>query len=749
MGEGRIRRWLYLGIWLAAAALYLLLFVPQAVLFGFAWLDRGWWADPGRVGQLGTFVGYLAGIGGILYTFDHFVGSKGGRSAAGGSPASAGPAAPPERPAPAAPDPTPPDHTNPALPADIDTRRLLQIRLGLGPAGLHRAFRAGGAVLDVQPGPAPPTDLAELRADAHRAAPPAEREQTLGAALYRLLFCERDIDHFPALAHAAWGEPADAAPSQAAVSVALQWDPADGDPWPLALPWNLTRDRHPDAGPPLAAAGWLFEAVPPGVVAERAQALLPQPPVLLLIDARADGADAHAAELQQQIDRDCGLGFPALHCDQLDRVRERVHATPAPEVLYVYARTSLDLAALAAALGDALPLILLNLIGEDLPAPPPELVRERKVILCGHAGIEAAQARGAGRRWLLALLTDYSRACPLRAAVDQLGPRVRLWSGCAGLTRDVSLLRGRRFDRSLIRLLLDRVSARREVSDEVAAALNKGKGVVALVAAGTASDHPELLPRQVWHHYIHYAGPGERDIPCRFPLATGALPDADELLLRFARALEIVRRDDWIDAVERRVGDLAGDEQYLLSLEWQVPARPLEPGIDPADWRRQWLDAWLDFGLRLTEYRRTGVLIVNMLIVAPDAPQPAPAAPPAAEAAAQAAAEAAAEAAAWCRQARERWWARGPHGAAGARERFLLLELEPLSKVPEKDLRYFFDQHYDLAKHYPDLPVEWLAHWIAEQSQGDFKATAALVERLHDDNFKAARDALASLPRTG
>jgi len=138
-----------------------------------------------------------------------------------------------------------------------------------------------------------------------------------------------------------------------------------------------------------------------------------------------------------------------------------------------------------------------------------------------------------------------------------------------------------------------------------------------------------------------------------------------------------------------------------------------------------------------------------MLIVAPDAPQPAPAAPPAAEAAAQAAAEAAAEAAAWCRQARERWWARGPHGAAGARERFLLLELEPLSKVPEKDLRYFFDQHYDLAKHYPDLPVEWLAHWIAEQSQGDFKATAALVERLHDDNFKAARDALASLPRTG
>jgi hypothetical protein len=759
MGEGRIRRWLFLGLWLAAAALYLALFVPHAVLFDLAWLDKVWWAKPGRGEDLVRFVSFLAGIGGVLYTADYFLG-KGVRSADNGAAAGSRHGSAPRDPAPATPAatdaaPPAPDHADTALPAATsDGRGVLHVHLRLGSGGLHRSFRVGNTPLPGPPASAPPDDLNKLRAQAQLASP--HGEQALGRDLYRLLFCDQDGDHFPALAHTAWDAPVNAVASQSAVSVVLHWMPhrgaADGDAWPLALPWNLARDAD---GALLAEHGWLFEAEPPGVRAERTQVLVLPPPVLLLCGRGLDGAAAHAVALQQQIDRELDYKLPTLNTDELDRVAGLVQQNPAPEVLYVHAGADeVDLGRLAETLGDALPLILLNLIGDQLPQVPPALVQHRKLILCGHPAKEAEQARRAGRRWLLGLFTAVGPACPLSAAVSSFGPRVRLWSG-ATLGRDIGALRGKGFDRNLVRLLLDRLHTRNAVASHVNGALGAGRGVLALVAAGTASNRPELLPNQIWYHYSKFGDPAGRRLPERFPLSLAANPGRDAFLLRFTDALrQGGRRDHWMQAVDRHVGELAPEEQCILSLEWQVPARPLDAdahaGENPqealARWRSEWLEAWLDFGLHLTDYRRLGVLIVNMLIVQVPDPEPAP--PKAATTGLGD--KAAKEAEAWCNEALERWYRRMPGLEAEQHDRFLLLGQTPLSTVPEADLQEFFTVHYPLAKHYRDLPVQWLAHWIVTQTDGgDFQKTVALVESLHDNTFAEARDALADARRTG
>ncbi len=113
-----------------------------------------------------------------------------------------------------------------------------------------------------------------------------------------------------------------------------------------------------------------------------------------------EGAEQHAAELRHFIDRSLGFGADVLRCADMEAIRARMGQHPVPEVLYAYVRAGDDLDALADALGDAVPLVLLNLIGEQVPLPPDALVRRRKLICVNHAVGEADQARAAGFQWL-------------------------------------------------------------------------------------------------------------------------------------------------------------------------------------------------------------------------------------------------------------------------------------------------------------------------------------------------------------
>ena len=90
-----------------------------------------------------------------------------------------------------------------------------------------------------------------------------------------------------------------------------------------------------------------------------------------------------------------------------------------------------------------MPLIVLNLIGETPPVPPPALVAGGKPIVCVHAGHEAEQARDAGTRCLQDFLGDPGGQGRQRLACAAFGPRVRLWSGCARLQAHMALRRGR------------------------------------------------------------------------------------------------------------------------------------------------------------------------------------------------------------------------------------------------------------------------------------------------------------------
>jgi len=601
-------------------------------------------------------------------------------------------------------------------------RAPLTIEFSTEGAALRRTFRVQGQVVPLAQPALSASEIKDLSADAGRNLPSATHEQPLGRRLYRLLFDSPGGDLFPRLA-AAWGLLPGSTAGTLAVAVEVCCDGACADPWPLRLPWHLTRT---DSGP-LTASGWSFEAVPAGLRVGTAPVLSAEPPLLFLFDERLEGAAGHAAQTVHLIDNLFGFGADCLHCRDHAQVRERVRRAPPPQILYCYGAADLDLAALAQALGEAVPLIVLNLIGEIPPVPPPALVAGRKLIVCVHAGHEADQARDAGTRWLQDFLGDPGGQGHQRLACAAFGPRVRLWSGCADLQAHMALPRGRFYRPQLIKLLLDRVGARRDVADRAAGALAEGRAVLGLVAAGTPADHPELLPEQVWQHYRQYREAESPQVIRRFPLDTGPLPEAAELLRRFASALPPGAVDDWAGWLDREAEGLVQGEHLILSLEWRLAPRPVGPDPDPDPqraaqcWRRDWLAAWLEFGTQhLTAHARPRVLLVHTLIVtAADAP-----------AATQ-----------WTEEAQAAWRALRLRLAETPRERYLHVRLEPLSVVPAVDVEDFLENHYKLAQYHQRLDPDAVARWVCAQTGGVFSATVDLVERLHATAFQAAYDA--------
>ncbi len=599
-------------------------------------------------------------------------------------------------------------------------RQALTIELSIGSTGVQRVYKVAGQPLRVNlpRDSLPSAQIAAIKAVAASILPAEKGDRLrLGLELYRLLFGPADGDGFARIAAEAWGQPSGAQANSVAVEIDLRCDTADDDPWPSNLPWNLTAF----AGETLAEqCGWSFEVRPPGVSMRTAQPLSPEPPLLLLFDHRADKAGRHAGQLNQSLEQSYAFAPNATVCGDIKDLEQRVKDVPEPEVLYVYAPTEIDLEHLTAVLGDAVPLVVLNLIGEVPPIPPAELVRNRKLILCVHAAIESDQARAAGHRWMRTFLGGAGKTRVQGPAISAFESRVRLWSGCTGLETPIIHAKGALFRRPLIKLLLDRISARREVSDEVATALSLDRGVLGLIAAGTLDDHPGLLPRQVWHHYAYVREAASRDIIRRFEMEAGVLPRIDELLYRFADRLGS-GTDDWHDALDREVGEIQPDERAILSLEWRIPNRPADTTAE--DWRRDWLDAWFSIGTKtLTGYRKPGVLIVHCLLVE---------------------VQTSGEAGAWCRGARDLNRERR-RGLTETERRFTHHYLAPLSEVPVDDIEHFLDVHYQLLDYHPTLDPFEVAQWVRDQTGGVFSKTVDLMERLHDTGFQEAEDALNS-----
>jgi hypothetical protein len=599
---------------------------------------------------------------------------------------------------------------SPLVPAEMQGRQTLTVELAIVDAGLRRIFKVAGQVVPLAPPVIPRADLDALRIEAERSLPAPDEQAGAGRQLGRLLLGGRNEgDLFPRLAEMAFDLPPGSTARTRALAVELRCGPLPCDPWPLRLPWHLTAVDDESLA---AGCGWSFEASPAGLRPGGIPVLSPEPPILLLIDAGVAGAARHGTELIQHLEHIQGFAADPIRCADLRQLATGIQRTPEPEILYAYARADLDLLALAEALGERVSLILLNLIGDAVPAPPSALVLNRKLVLCTHASSESDRARSAGTRWLQSFLTDNAGLGHQRVAIDAFGPRVRLWSGCAGLETRVSAARGRLFRRPLIKLLLDRVAARREVSDEVAAALSQGRGVLGLVAAGTGDDHPDLLPKQVWHHYQTYREAGSRDAIRRFTLDPGGIPDPEELLPRFAQSLGR-GSDDWEDELDRKAGDLSPGDHLILSLEWRLGPCPADQ--DEAGWRADWLAAWLDLGIgHLASYQRTGVLLVHWLIV---------------EATDPTAAET------WTKDAQDLWRERRT-GLSSVARRFVHLPLKPLSQVPVDDIEYFLEHHYRLPELYPELDLYAVAEWVCRETGGVFADAVALVETLHDTGFQ-------------
>jgi hypothetical protein len=593
-------------------------------------------------------------------------------------------------------------------------RRTLTLELAVDSKGPTRAYWAGDRTLAVHPPRIPRAEVEHLRTRAGLNLPPADEQAGLAGSLYRLLFGPPEDGVFPRVASQAWGQTGAAEANSLSVELALRCHGMDRDPWPLHLPWHLTAFR----GTRLAEIGWSFEVTPPTVSSRIAQALSPEPPLLLLIDPRVPGAGRHADRLTAHLDRSWAYATDCRVCRGLEELAEHVAKQPRPEVLYAYAGTDLDLAGLARILRGTVPLAVLNLVGELPPTPPPALVRGRKLICAAHGAGESDTARDAGRVWLDRFLRQAGREPYQHSAIEAFGPRIRLWSGCAELQVGIPRLHGALFRRPLIKLLLDRVTAREKVGDAVAANLQQGRGVLALVAAGTRQDHPRLLPRQVWYHYERLRPGASRDSVDRLELPAGPLPDAGELLFILAEHLG-TDTGAWEDAFDRRVGELEPGEHRVLSLEWRVPPRPGDQA--PEAWREDWLRAWLDLGSRtLVNYRRQGVLIVHMLLPELDDPG---------------------QAELWCSRARELYRQERPR--MGERKgRFYHHHLAPLSEVPVDDIEHFLDFHYQLGEQHPELDPYKVAEWIHQQHSGVFSKTVDLVEHLHDTGFREAYEAL-------
>ncbi len=617
---------------------------------------------------------------------------------------------------------------------EVQEREPLLIELSVE-ALQPRTFRVGGRVLSLpQPRlpPGLPPGLPKDRLDRLRASgnlPTKRYAPWIGADLYRLLFEGPDGDLFPHLAEqAGWRLAPGVQAHTRAVAVEIRVAPGAPD-WPLDLPWHLTAydpDRSARSRPdairldpiPLAERGWSFETVPPGLVPGPEADLGTEPPLLVLIDPGLEGAAAHADQTVQLVNHTFGFGAACFRCDHLEAVRTRLGQAPRPQVLYAYAGCALDRHALAATLGVEVPLVILNLIGETPPTPPAALVAGRKVVIAVHAGHEADRAREAGIALLQRVLDDREGHGHQHHAVQTLGARVRLWSGCTGLRLGRGVPAGQ-FRPNLIKLLLDRRTARAAVADEADAALNHGRTVLGLVAAGTAENQPELLPEQVWEHYRQRQQSGSPTSVRRFLLDPGVNATDSDLSVCLEGRLEPPAAD-WTHWLDREVDAMASDERLILSLEWLLGPCPIDQARDA--WCAQWIEAWLKFGLRLADYARPRVLLAHILIVTAE------------DDAVKCWTDA--TRAAWRRVRRER---------PAALARFVHHDLSPLTLVPETDVVHFLDYHYNFAKRHPRLDPHEVAAWVCSQTEGVFRATVDLVERLHDSAFTAA---YAALPAT-
>ena len=603
--------------------------------------------------------------------------------------------------------------TTPASTASdqVQGRQPLSIEFNIQGGRLQRLVRLGGHPVPLPPPDITAAELTDLRRQADLPLPgTADAQGRLGRTLYRLLFGAANAeDLFPGLGEQRLGlSPGASARTRALALEITQPTPAD-DPWLQRLPWHLSRPDN-DGESLSDCCGWTFEAVPPGVQPRIAPVLSAEPCFLLLIDRDLPGAAQHEADLAHQLEHRHGLGVELVRCVGLDQLAVACAREPQPEILYVYAKTGLDLAALAEHLGDRVPLVVLNLIGATPPAPPTELVRNRKLVVGTWSAGEDNQARDAAAQWLQAQLTDSAGIGIQRIAATAFGARLRLWSGCASLQTTPGTATDSLFRRQLIKLLLDRITARREVSDEIAAALAQGQGVLGLIAAGTDNDHPQLLPKQVWHHFQTYRDSASPDSLRRYEMDPGDLPEAETLLYLFAQRLGR-GRDDWPDGLDRLADGLDLNDNLLLSLEWRLG--PPLPETDPEQWRADWLGAWLDLGTRyLAGYRRTGVLLAHYLIVETDNP---------------------ADAKSWTEASRDAW---RQHRRGRQTQGFVYHHLEPLSLVPVEDIEHFFEKHYRLDEAYPHLDLFDLAKRIIAATGGEFAATVALVERLHDSGFQ-------------
>ncbi len=597
--------------------------------------------------------------------------------------------------------------------SQVQGRVPLTIELAIDDQHPRRVFRVGDRVVPL-PQPAPLPGGIDLRAVAAGNHPSDDYAGRVGKALYQLLFGAPEGDQFPDLARSAgWHLAPGASAATLAVAAEVRLAPRAADPWPLRLPWHLTaagpdRLSHP-------GCGWTFETVPPGLAPGPAPDLGSEPPLLFLIEDPLEGAAAHAVHTVQLIDGTFGYGAAVVHCRDLDQLRAQGANVPRPRILYAYATDRLDLEALAAALGDAVALVILNLIGATPPLPPGTLVAGRKVVIAVHADREANQARAAGIACLQRVLADPDGLGYQRHAALAFGTRVRLWSGCTGIS--LSARRSAGFRGQLIKLLLDRLHARQTASSAILRAIARGRSALGLVAVGTDGDHPGLLPEQVWQEYLLHREPESRDDIRRVPLSTGPLAGVDDLVPRLADGLEC-EPDDWLDWLARQAQAMNEGDRLILSLEWRLS---VPPGTVDADARRAWLDAWLALGLRAPARPvRTGVLLVHWLIVTGADAQ---------------------EAALWAEDAQERWreWSTHPDAAA---DQFTYHRLAPLSDVPVEDLEYFFQELYPLASRDPRLKPFPVARWVRKQTEGRFAETVRLVEELHETGFERVCTAL-------
>lgn len=606
---------------------------------------------------------------------------------------------------------TTPSDPGPAGSSDTRGERRLTVDLSIAEGSLHRSYQVEGVPVSIGLPTIPRAQINDIKANAAACPSDPKERIRLGSALYGLLFGPENQGGFARLAHTAWELPENAEANSVSVAVQIRCEAMVSDPWPLTLPWNLTAFR----GENLAAhCAWSFELVPPQTHCRAGQHLSSQPPLLMLFDERTDGASGHALRLGQFVDQTLGYGAEVQTCTKISQLAKHLETVPQAEVLYVYGPASLELEQLATALGDGVALVVLNLVGGAAPTPPATLVSNRKVVCCTHTDNEAEKAQEAGNHWLQAFCEKAGREACQRVALAAFGPRVRLWSGCASLEIPLARVNRRLFRRSLIKLLLDRVTARRDVSDRVATALQQRTGVLGLVAAGTATDHPELLPKQVWHHYEQVRESRGTDTIHRLPLASGPIADAQELEYLFAKALQ-VSVDAWEDALDARLGETQPGEHIILSLEWQLPPCQADEELEA------WLGAWLDLATKaLARYEREGVLIVNILVVVTGD---------------------AAAAKTWCEHATSLYRERRKTLSGGGR-RFVHIKLDPLSDVPVDDIDEFLDVHYRLPECHENLDPYSVAEQVHEKTNGVFAEAVAEMERLHDSGFQAAYAAL-------